>query len=210
MSAILFYDTETTGLPLWCEPSEDPRQPHITQIAALLTDEAGNKLGSIDLLVKPDGWTIPEDLQRLTGITMEKAEAGGVPEADALAAFTALWKRADVRIAHNEPFDARIVRIGLHRFPCCDPEAWSAGKAACTQRLSTPILKLPPTEKMLAAGFNRFKSANLAEAYRHFIGKELNGAHNAMVDVLAVKAVYLKIQKAAETEAQQVYAAEAV
>lgn len=197
MKTLLFYDTETTGLPNWSIPSDDPSQPHITQIAALLTDEAGNKLASLDLLVRPDGWTIPTELQELTGITMERAEQGGVAELVALSAFEALWRRASVRIAHNESFDARILRIGFKRFggTICDPDVWKAGPAKCTQILSSPILKLPPTEKMIAAGRGRAnKPPKLAEAYQFFTGKELSGAHNAMVDVMGVKAVWFAIQ----------------
>jgi DNA polymerase-3 subunit epsilon len=63
----------------------------------------------------------------------------------------------------------------------------------CTQALSTPILKLPPTAKMIAAGRRHYKSANLGEAYRHFTGQELAGAHQAMVDVQACMAVYFAI-----------------
>lgn len=196
MKTLLFYDTETTGLPDFKAPSDAAHQPHITQIAALLTDEAGNKLASLDLLVRPDGWTIPPDLQELTGITMERAEQGGVPELVALSAFEALWRRASLRIAHNESFDARILRIGFKRFAdICDPDEWKGGPAACTQVLSTPILKLPPTEKMKAAGRNHHKSANLREAYEFFTGKPLSGAHNAMIDVIGVKAVWFAIQE---------------
>lgn len=196
MKTLLFYDTETTGLPDFKAPSDADHQPHITQLAALLTDEAGNKLASLDLLVRPDGWTIPPDLQELTGITMERAEAGGVPELVALSAFEALWRRASLRIAHNESFDARILRIGFKRFAgICDPDEWKAGPAKCTQVLSTPILKLPPTERMKAAGRNHHKSANLREAFEFFTGKPLSGAHNAMIDVMGVKAVWFAIQE---------------
>ncbi|KAA0579052.1 3'-5' exonuclease [Azospirillum sp. B21] len=203
MKTLLFYDTETTGLPDFKAPSDADHQPHITQLAALLTDEAGNKLASLDLLVRPDGWTIPPDLQQLTGITMERAEAGGVPELVALSAFEALWRRANLRIAHNESFDARILRIGFKRFAgICDPDEWKNGPAKCTQVLSTPILKLPPTEKMKAAGRNHHKSANLREAYEFFTGKPLSGAHNAMIDVMGVKAVWFAIQERSAPSAQ--------
>jgi DNA polymerase-3 subunit epsilon len=195
MPIFLFYDTETTGLPLWKEPSEHPDQPHLTQIAALLTDETGAKLGLLDLLVRPDGWTIPEELQKLTGITMERAETGGVGEDVAVAMFIAMWRRATVRVAHNESFDARILRIALHRYPhVCDADEWKAGSHACTQALSTPILKLPPTERMVAAGFDKPKPPKLEEAYRHFLKREMKGAHDALADVRACREVFFAIR----------------
>ena len=43
MKKILFYDTETTGLPLWSQPSEHPDQPRVVQLAALLCDEEPEK-----------------------------------------------------------------------------------------------------------------------------------------------------------------------
>jgi DNA polymerase-3 subunit epsilon len=73
-------------------------------------------------------------------------------------------------------------------------DEWKAGKAICTARLATPIMKLPPTAKMRAAGRHHPKTANLGEAYLHFTGKPLEGAHDAMVDVLACTEVYFAIK----------------
>lgn len=195
----LFFDTETTGLPLFSEPSEDPRQPHIVQLAALLVDLDSRKVhASIDLTVLHDGWVSEPKALAAHGITPEMAAAVGVHEWTALALFCQLWKRADLRIGHNEQFDARIVRIGLHRFAneihSTTSDEWKAGKAECTQLLSTPILKLPPTPAMRAAGRNHHKSANLREAYRHFIGQDLVDAHSAFADAKACMDVYFAIK----------------
>lgn len=192
----LFYDTETTGLPLFSEPSEDPRQPHIVQIAACLVDlDTQLTIASMNVTVRPLGWIIPDDVAAIHGITTERASDIGIPEDVAVDMFMQLWRMRQ-RIAHNEQFDARIIRIALTRFAreATLPDVWKAGPAHCTQALSTPILKLPPTQKMLAAGRTHHKSANLREAYRHFTGSELAGAHDAMVDVQACMAVYFAIK----------------
>jgi DNA polymerase III subunit epsilon len=194
----LFYDTETTGLPLFSEPSEDPRQPHIVQIGACLIDmDTRETISEIDLIVRPDGWTIPDDVAAIHGITTERALAVGVAETMAVGLFMELWDTCDFRVGHNESFDARIMRIALMRHgtrPQEEADAWKAGKAQCTQLLATPILKLPPTEKMRAAGRFHHKSANLREAYQHFMGKPLVGAHSAMADARACAEVYFAIR----------------
>lgn len=193
----LFYDTETNGLPLFNEPSEDPRQPHIVQLAACLVDlSARRTLASINVIVRPNKWGIPDEVAAIHGITTERALDVGVAEETAVEMFMALYGPGRLRIAHNEQFDARIVRIALlrHSHDSTVHDFWKSGRAECTQGLSTPILKLPPTARMLAVGRNHHKSANLGEAYRHFTGNELAGAHDAMVDVQACMAVYFAIK----------------
>lgn len=195
MTLAIFFDTETSGLPLFNEPSEDPRQPHIVQLAACLVDiETRQTIASMDVIVQPRGWTIPDDVAAIHGITTERATDVGIPESVAVGMFIELW-RFRTRIAHNEAFDARILRIALmrHAIDAALPDLWKAGAAECTQALSTPILRLPPTPRMIAAGRRHHKSANLGEAYRHFTGNELAGAHNAMVDVQACMTVYFAI-----------------
>lgn len=198
MTTAIFFDTETSGLPLFSEPSEHPAQPHIVQLAACLVDlDTRKTLASMDVIIKPDGWTIPDEVAAIHGITTEKAMDLGVHEDLALEMFMGMWA-GRLRIAHNESFDARIIRIAQHRFTTvCDDQQrdnWKAGKTECTQILSTPILKLPPTAKMRAAGRNHHKSANLGEAYKFFTGKDLVDAHSAMADVQACMAVYFAIK----------------
>lgn len=195
MKPILVFDTETTGLPDFKAPSEAPHQPHIVQLAALLVDpDSRATIASMDVIVRPDGWTIPDNVAAVHGISTERAAALGVSESIALGLFLDLWGRAAQRVAHNESFDARIIRIAQHGFDCGDLDAWKAGKAECTARLATPLCQIPPTEKMVRAGFNKFKTPNLGEAYRHFIGRELENAHSAMADVLACRDIYFAMK----------------
>lgn len=205
MKTIIFFDTETNGLPLWNLPSEHPDQPHVTQLAAeLCVEETGETLGFMDMLIRPDGWTIPLDLQEMTGITMERAMSEGVAADKVMETFMSMWTRADQRCAHNESFDMRMLRISIMRDPYLSMQTvggipfadyWKAAPAYCTQGNSVKICNIPPTAKMLAAKRKGPKSPNLGEAYKHFTGLDLEGAHDAKVDIMACKAVYYGIKK---------------
>lgn len=196
---IFFYDTETTGLPLDGIPSSDARQPHIVQFAGVLVDaETRRVIHSIDLIARPDGWTIPEEVTRIHGITHEHALDVGVPEGLILKVAIAIWQESDVRVGHNEPFDARIVRIALMRAlpggPLIPPDTWQAGPAECTAALATPIMNLPPSDRMRQTGISAPKRPRLQEAHEFFCGHQFDGAHNAMVDVTACMSVYWAIK----------------
>lgn len=205
MKKILFYDTETSGLPNWSVPSGDPSQPHVTQLAAELCDEeTGETLATMDMIVRPDGWEIPLELQELTGITMERAMDEGHPASTVLHTFLDMWGGIDLRCAHNESLDMRMLRIEIMRDPRYSVEIigadtsfadhWKAAPAYCTQSNSVKIINLPPTPKMIAARRKGPKSPNLGEAYEFFTGQKLEGAHNAKVDIMACKAVYYGIK----------------
>ena len=204
MKLALFYDTETTGLPLFSQPSEHPDQPHIVQLAACLVDlDTRQTISSMDVIIRPNGWTIPDDVAKVHGITTEHAAAVGIDEKTALDLFMALWAEPGrLRIAHNEQFDARILRIALKRFydqpdaVLPESDVWKSGNAECTARLATPICALPPTERMKAAKRFHHKTPNLGEAYRHFMGCDFENAHSAMADVQACMAVYFSIMGA--------------
>lgn len=195
MNQIMFFDSETNGLPNWSLPSEDPSQPHIVQLCAqVCEEETGKTINSMNVIIKPDGWTIPDDVANIHGITTEHALEVGVPESMALMMFLDMW-HGILRIAHNESFDARIIRIAMLRHKLGDADAWKASPAYCTMNNSLKILNLPPSERMLAAGKKGPKSPNLSEAYLHFTGMALDGAHNAAMDVMACKVVYYGIRK---------------
>ena len=197
MNLKLFFDTETTGLPDFKAPSESAHQPHIVQLAALLVDmDTRETIQSMDVIIRPDGWTIPDEVAAVHGITTQHAEAVGIPERLAVEMFMELWC-GRTRIAHNQQFDARIVRIALMRYRSEEAaDIWKSGSAECTAILATPICQIPPTAKTVKAGFNKFKTPNLGEAYRHFTGKDLVNAHSAMADVMACRDVYFAIKGA--------------
>ncbi len=182
MSKIIFLDTETTGIPLWQEPSGGENQPHIVQLAALLVDEDSRKIiQSMDVIVKPIDWEIPEDTVEVHGITQELALEVGLPEPLVIDMFMALYEGRK-RVAFNTTFDNRIIRIGIKRYFSEETaDAWKAGDYECAMIMSKPLVGMK-------------KYPKLTEAYQHFFGKELEDAHSAMADTKACMDIYFAIK----------------
>jgi DNA polymerase-3 subunit epsilon len=178
---LLPFDTETTGLPVWKEPSGSENQPHMVQLAAMLVDyKTKETVESMDVIIKPDGWEIPQETIDVHGITNEQAFDVGIPEKEALSMYVDMLSKADLRIAHNTTFDNRIIRIGLKRyFPDLIPdEVWK-----CKDNYYCTLIHF----KKLIGGKN---GHTLSEAYKYFTGKDLKNAHNAMVDVKACMEIF--------------------
>lgn len=181
MNTVLIYDTETTGIPDWKIPSDDPTQPHLVQLAAILCNvDTKEIIQSIDLIIKPDGWTIPEEVTAIHGISTEKALEVGVSEKFAVEALLQIRAGAD-RVAFNKTFDQRIIRIAMKRyFDEKTMDEWAIkDDHHCAMRMAQKVV----------GG----KYPTLAEAYKHLTGEDLENAHSAMADTLACMKVYFSI-----------------
>ena len=159
----------------------------------MLTEDDGTEIACVNLTVRPDGWKIPPEATSAHGITTERALQIGVPLTLVVACFTNLRAIATELVAHNIDFDQRIMRYAMARVKAMTgkaPAHSGPGKITCTLRMATPIVNLPPTPKMVAAGFNKPKPPQLGECYQHFFGEKLQGAHDALVDVRACKRIH--------------------
>lgn len=189
---IVFFDTETKNLPDFNKRARDPSQPHIVQLAAILTEDDGKVVESCNFLVKPDGWTIPQEAIDVHGITNEYATEKGHPEEQVVSHFYKLLKLSQLMVAHNIQFDKFLARIALRRydiFTDAEDEWWKKFPQFCTMKATTDICKLP-------SQYGRgFKWPKLSEAYQHIFQTELTGAHDALADVVACKDIYFWLKK---------------
>jgi DNA polymerase III subunit epsilon len=203
---LLAYDTETTGLPAYKDPSDAPHQPHLVQLAAQIVDlDTRISTESMNVIIKPDGWIIPDDVAKIHGITTERAMDEGTPEKTALEQFLEMWKVYDDgeiagylrRLAFNESFDARLIRIAMKRYGFNDMEnaSWKDGDALCAMRMAK------------AHGVTGSKFPKLIEAYEHFLGKPMEGAHSASGDVEGLLAVYFAMEDLKPSETKTALAA---
>ena len=198
---ILFFDTETTGFVDRRMPYDHDCQPGLTQIACILADYDGNERAMCSMLVEPIGRTISAQAAEKTGITQEIANRFGVYPTAALYFWDRLAQMADKIVAHNMAFDRDVLRCMWTRFnpafratPSDFDSRHPAGKWSCTMEDAAPIVNLPPTDRMIAAGFNKPKAPKLEECIKHFFCEPLDGAHDALVDVRATARLYFHLQ----------------
>ena len=154
---ILAFDTETTGFPNPNLALDHESQPHIVQLAAELCGDDGRSLAQFCVVID-NGVEIPEKAAAIHGITTERAAEIGIPADVALEMFIHLYGMADLIVAHNAPFDIKIMEIAMARRAVRrgnSPIAILAiGKPIfCTMRAATPAVNIPPHRAHAGRGF---------------------------------------------------------
>ena len=168
----LFFDTETSGLPVnYRAPLSDlPNWPRLVQIAWVLADEEGNEVSGTEYIVRPEGFTIPEDAARIHGISTEMALRDGIELLTALDAIEADIARASVLVAHNMSFDEKV--LGAEFLRASRANIIEAMDRRCTMLLSTDYCGLP--------GPRGVKWPALHELHRVLFDEPITGAHRAL------------------------------
>lgn len=181
---ILIVDTETSGLPGRGMPLTHPRYPRIVELGMVLID-GDRERQSVNLIIKPEGWEVPAEAAAIHGIDHALATRVGVPIRAAIATYAHLMRCADEVVGHNVRFDLDLIGAELLRLGR-DLVDYRPRAVVDTAEVATPVVRLPPTERMIAAGLgDRFKTPTLGECYRFLFNEELTGAHGAMIDCRA-------------------------
>lgn len=190
----LVIDTETTGFPRTAAV-DDAGQPYLVELACLLIEDDGRVVEHYETLIKPEGWTIPEEAVAIHGITTEEAIEHGVPLDIAMLDFLGFVEKASAVVAYNLRFDAAIVRTAIARAFQRDRTGLRANGIAafdglaqlCAMQAAREVLRLP------AKRGTGYKNPSLREAFQHFYGCEFPDAHSAKGDLLACASVHLAL-----------------
>lgn len=193
MTNHFIYDTETTGFYKAKSWLLEPSQPHLIQVSVLVTDPKTIHISqSISLIVRPEGWDIPDHVVKIHGITTEQAKDEGQPLKTVLEILLGLWAGPKsssaplTRVAHNAPFDRGIIATAIARtFGEEDLlAAWLDGSDYCTME-AAKSLKIGGTKR----------APSLAKTYKHLFGTDFDKAHSANADAIACMKIWLALQK---------------
>jgi len=185
----LIFDTETTGLPgNYNAPLTDfENWPRLVQLAWQLHDERGNLLSAQNLIVKPDGFTIPYNSVQIHGITTERAMEEGIDLKEALKIFQEDIAKAQHGIGHNIEFDYNIVGCEYLRMEmenALDPLPQLDTKLEATDFCAIP-----------GGRGGQFKWPTLTELHVKLFGEAFAEAHDAAYDVDATAKCFFGLLK---------------
>ena len=182
----LIFDTETTGLPKkWKAPISDvDNWPRMVQLAWQCHDIEGNFLFAKNHVITPDGYTIPEDVVAVHGISTEIAHEKGIPLKDALLDFMEDVRKAKYIIGHNVSFDINIVGCELLR---CEMDEQELVKAPSLDTMTGSKEFCDLKRK------GQLKNPTLTELHMKLFGVPFAEAHNAAADVEATSRCFLEL-----------------
>lgn len=173
----LVFDTETTGLPDWRRPADAEGQPRLASWCMLFVDDDFEIEERHVGLVKPDGWEMPASATAINRLTNETLHARGESIMKPLGLLSgAVLVEHRTLVAHNLQFDTKIMRGEMRRSRMLTTEAFRGG--ICTMRALMDVCAIPGRG-------SGFKFPRLAEACKIVLGREMVGAHDALVDAKA-------------------------
>lgn len=189
---ILFFDTETTGVPKnYKAPVTDLENwPRLVQLGYIVYDvlDRGevSEYTSAEFIVRPDGFVISPEVSKIHGVTQEKALTEGESLGMVLEAFGGWVNACDTLVGHNLSFDLHIIGAELIRAGYADP---FVGKAQYDTMLkSVDFCKMP-------GGYGgKYKWPKLKELYKVLFNEELAQTHTALDDIRQTAKCYFELQ----------------
>lgn len=187
MVPILFFDTETTGLPKsWKAPTEDVENwPRLVQLAWILYSGEGVELARMNRIVRPSGFEIPIGASGVHGITTERALDEGVELLPVLKEFEDAALSAEQFGAHNIAYDRKIMGAELLR--AGRTNIMKEKPLVCTMMGSTKFCAIP--------GLYGPKWPKLQELHRKLFNQDFDGAHDALADVEATARSFFELRR---------------
>ncbi len=184
----LIFDTETTGLPKnFNAPISDVENwPRCVQIAWQLHDSLGNLISHKDFLIKPDGYDIPFQSEKIHGISTALAKQEGEDLKFVLNEFKDAIAQAKFVIGHNIPFDLNIVGCEYFRLSLDNQLASLPILDTCTEKTAQLC-------QIKGGRGGRFKLPTLTELNQFLFKEKFSEAHNATADVEATTRCFLEL-----------------
>lgn len=184
----LIFDTETTGLPrnFNAPLSDSDNWPRCVQIAWQVHDENGKLVSNENFLIRPDGFNIPFDSEKVHGISTELAMQEGVPLMDAAKAFVEAVNKAKFVVGQNVEFDLNIMGAEFYRLGMENPLLEAKILDTCTE-VTAQLCQIP------GGRGGRFKLPTLTELHEFLFDDTFQEAHNATADVEATTRCFLEL-----------------
>ena len=107
----LIFDTETTGLPRHYNApvSDTDNWPRMVQLAWQLHGPMGELIEAKNFIVRPEGYDIPFNAEKIHGISTERALREGADLAFVLGEFSKAVARARFAVGQNISIDIPVV-----------------------------------------------------------------------------------------------------
>lgn len=183
----LIFDTETTGLPNnWNAPLTDfDNWPRAVQIAWQLHDTSGALIRAHSFIIKPDGFSIPFNAEKVHGISTERATRDGHNLDEICIKFLEDVNEATYLAGHNIEFDLNIMGCELLRLGM--PNYLEEKKRLDTKELATDFCAIPGGKG------GKFKWPTLTELHFKLFGVPFAEAHDAAYDVDATSKCFFEL-----------------
>jgi DNA polymerase-3 subunit alpha len=184
----LIFDTETTGLPKRYDApvSDSENWPRCIQIAWQLHDAMGNLVEHQDFLVRPEGFNIPFDAEKIHGISTELATAEGIPLQEVVEKFNAALSKTKFIVGQNIDFDVNIMGAEFYRLGVQNLLTNIPVLDTCTET-TAQLCQIP------GGRGGKFKLPTLTELHEFLFDETFTEAHNATADVEATTRCFFEL-----------------
>ena len=202
---ILFLDIETTGLPKMDKSYGTQRFYHhsklkiydkarMVQFSFITFHKNGDKNQEYDFIIKPNGFTIPQESTNIHNISHDLALKNGLDISTVLDTFETVLDNTQAIVMHNAWFDRTILMSEVYRLGRMDLVDKIYNKRYyCTMRYPgiKDFVGIP------SQYYKGFKNPQLSELHYKLFNKSINiqYQHNSLYDVKITAKCFFELVK---------------